>query len=64
MNKCIQINILGCQKSTWAGCGLHIESALQGVPEYERCAGWRTGNCPDKPSSSATSASAGQCGLS
>ncbi|MCA0251974.1 MAG: hypothetical protein LCH76_06720 [Actinobacteria bacterium] len=28
-----------CGKTTWAGCGQHIEQALAGVPEDQRCAG-------------------------
>ncbi|KAL7411837.1 hypothetical protein BDY24DRAFT_416750 [Mrakia frigida] len=35
-----------CKLKTWAGCGKHIETALAGVPETERCAGWKTGKCP------------------
>ena len=26
-----------CNKPTWAGCGNHIEMALAGVPESQRC---------------------------
>ena len=26
-----------CNKTTWAGCGEHIEDALYGVPEADRC---------------------------
>lgn len=26
-----------CGKITWAGCGQHIEQALEGVPQSERC---------------------------
>jgi hypothetical protein len=26
-----------CNKPTWSGCGRHIESALAGVPEADRC---------------------------
>ncbi len=26
-----------CGKATWAGCGAHIEQALRGVPQSERC---------------------------
>ena len=26
---------------------MHIDSALQGIPEEERCPGWKTGNCPE-----------------
>lgn len=24
---------------------MHIDSALRGVPEEERCSGWKTGHC-------------------
>jgi len=26
-----------CQKFTWAGCGLHIEAAMKGVCEEDKC---------------------------
>ncbi|EQC38395.1 hypothetical protein SDRG_04106 [Saprolegnia diclina VS20] len=32
-----------CQKPTWSGCGMHIESALRGVDEADRCAEYKTG---------------------
>jgi hypothetical protein len=28
-----------CGKTTWDGCGQHIEEALQGIPDAQRCAG-------------------------
>ena len=34
-----------CGLRTWAGCGLHIERALQGVALEDRCSGWKTGKC-------------------
>lgn len=27
-----------CGKTTWKGCGLHIEDALEGVAQADRCA--------------------------
>ncbi|WP_280116217.1 hypothetical protein [Leucobacter viscericola] len=27
-----------CGKTTWQGCGQHVEEALAGVPEESRCA--------------------------
>ncbi|OWP03218.1 hypothetical protein B2J93_7087 [Marssonina coronariae] len=27
----------GIDKATWFGCGLHIPSVLDGIPEEERC---------------------------
>jgi len=28
---------MNCKKVTWSGCGLHIEEALEGVAEADRC---------------------------
>lgn len=28
-----------CKKPTWSGCGEHIEEALAGIPNSERCPG-------------------------
>ena len=42
---CIKVACSTCKKSTWRGCGLHIDSALLGVAECDRCAGWQTGIC-------------------
>ena len=36
-----------CGKPTWAGCGNHIESALQGVKKADRCQGHQ--NDPVEP---------------
>ncbi|CAM9144019.1 unnamed protein product, partial [Heterosigma akashiwo] len=42
---CRKIQCSSCCKATWAGCGAHIESALQGVAVEDRCPGWETGKC-------------------
>lgn len=34
---CRQVICQKCKKKTWAGCGQHIESALKGVKEEDRC---------------------------
>ena len=36
-NMCYQVKCNKCSKITWAGCGMHIESALAGVPEENLC---------------------------
>lgn len=36
---CSQITCDRCHKATWSGCGLHIEEALAGVSEQDRCQG-------------------------
>lgn len=28
-----------CGKTTWAGCGQHVNQVLAGVPAVQRCAG-------------------------
>jgi len=42
---CKQVDCVECGLKTWAGCGLHIEQALQGVAMENRCPGWETGKC-------------------
>jgi hypothetical protein len=34
---CAQITCSSCGKPTWAGCGQHIDEALTGIPEADRC---------------------------
>ena len=42
---CRATKCTGCSKTTWAGCGKHIDAALASVAMADRCAGWRTGKC-------------------
>jgi hypothetical protein len=34
---CSKTNCKQCGKATWSGCGNHIEQALAGVPQNQRC---------------------------
>lgn len=34
---CARVTCATCGKPTWSGCGQHIEEALHGVPESDRC---------------------------
>ena len=36
---CSPITCHVCGKTTWTGCGQHIEQALAGVPQDQRCTG-------------------------
>ncbi len=36
---CHAVRCQVCSKTTWSGCGEHIEEALAGVPQGERCPG-------------------------
>jgi hypothetical protein len=31
-----------CGKTTWAGCGQHVDQVMAGVPRADRCAGHAT----------------------
>lgn len=34
---CQRVSCQNCEKPSWVGCGEHVEEALAGVPEAERC---------------------------
>ena len=34
---CAKITCQNCQKATWEGCGEHVEQALAGVAQADRC---------------------------
>ena len=36
---CRAVRCTACGRTTWAGCGQHIEQALADVPVGERCPG-------------------------
>jgi hypothetical protein len=36
---CSKVTCRQCGKATWSGCGEHIEEALIGVPQNQRCPG-------------------------
>jgi len=36
---CSRVNCRKCGKATWSGCGQHIEEALHGIPQVDRCQG-------------------------
>ena len=36
---CSKVICRTCKKSTWSGCGEHIEEALAGITEADRCQG-------------------------
>ena len=55
---CYKTQCKKCKKVTWGGCGKHIDNALAGVREEDRCEGWRTGQCTFVPDPN--SAAAGQ----
>jgi hypothetical protein len=40
---CHKTKCRACGKATWAGCGRHVESALRGVRDEDRCPNWRRG---------------------
>lgn len=36
---CRAVTCRTCGKTTWAGCGLHVQQVLEAVPAAQRCAG-------------------------
>jgi len=36
---CRAVTCRKCGKTTWAGCGQHVDSVLRGVPAADRCPG-------------------------
>ncbi|HRV57766.1 hypothetical protein [Phycicoccus elongatus] len=36
---CRAVTCRKCGKTTWAGCGQHVDQVLRGVPQGQRCQG-------------------------
>lgn len=36
---CSAITCRKCGKTTWAGCGQHVDQVMRGVPRNQRCDG-------------------------
>jgi hypothetical protein len=36
---CRQVKCKQCGKTTWAGCGLHVDQVMASVPAAQRCPG-------------------------
>ncbi len=36
---CRAVNCRQCGKTTWAGCGQHVDQVMRGVPNADRCQG-------------------------
>jgi len=34
---CRQVKCRQCSKTTWAGCGQHVNQVMAGVPSAQRC---------------------------
>ncbi len=44
---CRAVTCKKCGKTTWAGCGQHVDSVMRGVPRADRCQGHE--NDPKEP---------------
>ncbi|PID54439.1 MAG: hypothetical protein CSA58_01075 [Micrococcales bacterium] len=44
---CRAVKCRKCGKTTWAGCGMHVDQVMNSVPEADRCPGHE--NDPKKP---------------
>jgi len=36
---CRAVTCTSCQKTTWAGCGQHVDDVMRNVKKADRCAG-------------------------
>lgn len=45
---CRPVSCRTCGKTTWAGCGQHVDQVMAGVPRTDRC----TGHSGDEQSAS------------
>ena len=36
---CRAVSCKKCSKTTWSGCGMHVDQVMRGVPRNDRCAG-------------------------
>ncbi|GAA4382835.1 hypothetical protein AB0I45_05155 [Brevibacterium sp. NPDC049920] len=36
---CRAVTCKKCGKTTWAGCGQHVDQVMKGVPRADRCSG-------------------------
>ena len=36
---CYPVTCPTCGKTTWAGCGQHVDSVMRGIPQRDRCQG-------------------------
>ncbi|KAI9237652.1 MAG: hypothetical protein BYD32DRAFT_416027 [Podila humilis] len=56
---CFAVKCNKCGKTTWKGCGMHVEQVMRDVPKSQQCECPREGAAPAAPaSSSAESGSA------
>jgi len=40
---CRAVTCRTCGKTTWAGCGQHVDAVMKGVPRADRCPGHADG---------------------
>jgi hypothetical protein len=48
---CRAVTCRKCGKTTWAGCGQHVDQVMGGVPAAQRCAGHASGPAASSSSS-------------
>jgi hypothetical protein len=46
---CRRVTCNECGRATFAGCGMHVEQVLAGVPEDKRCSGHSPAPKPSEP---------------
>ena len=47
---CRAVTCKKCGKTTWAGCGEHVDQVMRGVPSADRCRGHEAEKSTARPS--------------
>lgn len=47
---CRAVKCRQCSKLTWAGCGMHVDEVMAGVPTSARCPGHQEKQVPENSS--------------
>ncbi len=56
---CRAVNCKSCNKTTWAGCGNHVDEVMRHIPKAERCSCDRNAPKSAAPKSAAPKVSSG-----
>ncbi|MFF3065305.1 hypothetical protein ACFVQ3_12160 [Oerskovia sp. NPDC057915] len=49
---CRAVTCKKCGKTTWAGCGQHVDDVMRGIPRTDRCEGHADEPSPQAPPTS------------
>ncbi|MCH4159487.1 MAG: hypothetical protein LKF35_05195 [Bifidobacterium minimum] len=59
---CYEVTCPICGKKTWAGCGMHVDQVMRGIPMDQRCPGHGPSSASSKGGSKGSSSGSGLFG--